>query len=50
MSLMTKLFGTYSDRQLKQIRKIADYIESLAPKYAAMTDQELRETTAVLNS
>ena len=48
MSLITKIFGTYSDRQLKQVRKIADHIESLAPKYAAMSDEELRGTTAVL--
>ncbi len=50
MSLITKIFGTYSDRQLKQIRKIADHIESLAPKYAAMSDEELRGTTAILKS
>ena len=50
MSLITKIFGTYSERQLKQIRKIADYIESLAPKYAAMTDEELRGMTDILKS
>ena len=48
MSLMTKIFGTYSERQLKHIRKTADIIEGLAPKYAAMTDDELRGVTAVL--
>ena len=48
MSLITKIFGTYSERQLKAIRKVADHIESLAPKYAAMTDEELRGTTAIL--
>ena len=50
MSLITKIFGTYSERQLKQIRKIADYIESLAPQYAAMTDEELRGTTTILKN
>ncbi len=50
MSLITKIFGTYSDRQLKAIRRTADYIESLAPQYAAMTDEELRGTTAVLKN
>ncbi|MBQ2255588.1 MAG: preprotein translocase subunit SecA [Clostridia bacterium] len=50
MSLITKIFGTYSERQLKAIRKTADYIESLAPKYAAMTDEELRGTTSVLKN
>ena len=50
MSLITKIFGTYSERQLKSIRKVADYIESLAPKYAAMTDAELRGVTAILKN
>ena len=50
MSLITKIFGTYSERQLKQVRKIADAIEALAPKYAAMTDDELRGTTAILKN
>ena len=48
MSLFTKVFGTYSERQLKAVRKTADIIESLAPKYAAMSDAELRGTTAIL--
>ena len=45
MGLFTKLFGTYSARQIKRIRRIADRIEALAPKYAAMTDEEMRGTT-----
>ncbi len=48
MGLKTKLFGTYSDRQLKKLDKIVDYIEELAPKYAAMTNEELSGTTRVL--
>ncbi len=48
MSLITKIFGTYSERQLKHVRKIADVIEGLAPKYAAMSDEELRGVTDVL--
>ncbi len=48
MGLITKMFGTYSDRQLKKLDKYVDYIESLAPKYAAMTNEELAGTTAVL--
>ena len=42
------LFGTYSERQLKKIDKIVRVIESLAPKYAAMSDEELSGTTSVL--
>ena len=48
MSLFTKIFGTYSDRQIKKIEATADKIEALAPKYAAMTDQQLRQQTDVL--
>ncbi len=48
MGLKTKLFGTYSDRQLKKLEKFVDYIEELAPKYAAMTNEELSATTDVL--
>jgi preprotein translocase subunit SecA len=42
------LFGTYSERQLKKIDKIVKLIEALAPKYAAMSDEELSATTGVL--
>ena len=42
---MTKIFGTYSDHQIKKIVPIVDKIESLAPKYKAMSDEEMRATT-----
>ena len=45
MGLLTKLFGTYSDRELKKIYPIADKIEALEPKFAAMKDAQLREMT-----
>ncbi len=48
MGLMQKMFGTYSDRQLKKLNQYVDYIESLAPKYAAMSNEELAGTTEVL--
>ena len=48
MSIITKLIGTYSDRQLKKISSIVDKIEELAEKYASMTDEELKECTNVL--
>ena len=48
MKLFDKLFGTYSERQIKRIEPIAAEIEALADKYAAMTDEELRATTEVL--
>ena len=48
MGLGTKLFGSYSDRQIKKIEKIANVIESLADKYANMTDEELKAVTPAL--
>ncbi len=48
MGLINHFFGTYSERELKKIRKVVDYIESLAPKYAEMSNEELSGTTAVL--
>ena len=48
MSLADKLFGTYSERQIKKIRPIVDKIENLAEKYGAMSDAELQGTTAIL--
>ena len=48
MKLTEKLFGTYSERQIKRIEPIAAKIEALAEVYAAKTDDELRMTTALL--
>ena len=48
MSLITKLFGTYSQRQLKKVGVIADQVDALADKYTAMSDAELKATTASL--
>ena len=48
MGLAAKIFGTYSQRQLKKIKGIVDAVEALADKYAAMSNTELRGTTARL--
>ncbi len=45
MGLITKIFGTYSDRELKQIYPIVDKIEALEPEYQAMTDEQLAAKT-----
>ncbi len=47
MGLFDKLFGTYSERELKKIDKTVCAIEDLADKYAAMTDEELSGMTEV---
>ena len=48
MGILDKVFGTYSERQLKKIYPIVDKIEELAPKYKAMSDAELRAMTDTL--
>ena len=45
MSIVSKIFGTYSDHQLRKLEKIADRIEALAPTYKDMGDEELRGMT-----
>ncbi len=42
---MKQPFGTYSERQIKKINKVVNEIESLADKFAAMSDSELTEMT-----
>ncbi len=47
MGFLDKLFGSYSDRELKRINPIVDRIEKLGPRYEAMSDSELQSQTAV---
>ncbi len=46
MSLFTKLFGTYSQRQIKKLNAVADRVDTLADAYRAMSNEELRGMTA----
>ena len=46
MSIISKVFGTYSDRQIKKIRPILGKINALAPTYKEMSDSELSSMTA----
>jgi len=50
MSLFTKLFGTYSEKQLKKIEPIAQKIEALSDKYSAMSDSELKSQTELFKA
>ena len=43
MGLIQKIFGTYSQRELKSIYPIADKIEALEDEYRQLTDEQLRE-------
>ena len=45
MGLFTKVFGTYSERELKSIYPIVDKIEALEEEYKALSDAELQAKT-----
>ncbi len=45
MSLVDKIIGTHSERELKRIRSRVDAIEALRPQMQALTDDELRAKT-----
>ena len=48
MSLVEKLFGSFSDRELKKINPIAKQVLALEEKYAAMPDAALQACTAAI--
>ncbi len=50
MSLFTKMFGTYSQRQLKKLKVIADRVDALTDVYRNMSNEELQAVTPTLRS
>ena len=48
MSIVTKIFGTRSERQVKKMNPIIAKIEALSDHYASLSEAELRGTTQVL--
>jgi preprotein translocase subunit SecA len=45
MKLLEKIFGSYSDRELKRIMPIVDNIEAFEPKIQALSDEQLKAKT-----
>ena len=45
MSIITKIFGTHSERELKYVNPIVDKIEALEPEFEKLTDEELKGKT-----
>ncbi len=45
MGLLEKIFGNYSEKEIKKIKPIVNKIESLAPQYETLSDEELRGKT-----
>ncbi|GKH51471.1 MAG: preprotein translocase subunit SecA [Candidatus Fimivivens sp.] len=48
MGLLDKIFGSYSDKELKRIRPISDQVLALEEKYAALDDHALQACTPAL--
>ncbi len=47
MSLVTKVFGSYSDRQIKKIKPLLAQVNALSDKYKAMSDADMRGQTDI---
>jgi len=45
LGIFSKIFGTYSDHQIKKLIPMVNKIEDLADTYSAMSDEELRSQT-----
>jgi preprotein translocase subunit SecA len=50
MGVLTKMFGTYSEHQLKKLKKIIALIESKEEHYRNLSDAELRGMTEVFKN
>ena len=50
MSIITQIFGTYSERQVKKIMPLLKQINALGDKYKAMSDDEMRSQTDLFKS
>ena len=50
MSLVEKIFGTFSDRELNKINPLTKKVLDLEPTYAAMSDHELQAQTPALKA
>ena len=50
MGLLDKIFGTYSERELKRIEPIKNQVLALEEKYKGMSDDDLRAQTDILKS
>ena len=46
MGLIKKIFGSSSEREIKKIMPLVRHIEELAPRFSAMSEEELRGMTA----
>ena len=45
MKVIDKIFGTYSEREIKRIKPLVDKIEGMRPEMQALSDEELKAKT-----
>ena len=45
MSVVQKIFGTHSEREIKRINGLVDRIEGMRPEMMELTDEQMREKT-----
>ncbi|MBQ9412510.1 MAG: preprotein translocase subunit SecA, partial [Oscillospiraceae bacterium] len=45
MGLLDKIFGTYSERELKKLRPVVDRVLALEDEYGALSDEQLKAKT-----
>ena len=45
-NLLTKVFGSKNERELKQIQPLVDKINALEPEVQALSDEQLKARTA----
>ncbi len=50
MGILSRIFGTHSEREIKRILPIVDRVEALSADYAAMSEHELQSTTERLRA
>ena len=50
MSILDKIFGTYTERELKKIYPIADKVMALENEYSALSDAQLQAKTGEFRS
>lgn len=50
MSLITKIFGTHSEREVKKLGSVVAKIDALSEKYKNMSEAQLRGTTELLKN
>lgn len=50
MSLIRRIFKTHSERELKRIMPLVDQIDNMDASYASMSDEALKDMTAILKN